>query len=63
MGLLSNIIKNVVNSVVGGKTSSGSGGTKTSGSSGTTGTTGSTAAAANGYYNPNKDYSAAILNA
>ena len=63
MGLLSNIIKNVVNSVVGGKTSSGSGGTKTSGSSGTTGTTGSSAAAANGYYNPNKDYSAAILNA
>ena len=72
MGLLSNIIKNVVNSVVGGKTSSGSSGTKTSGSfgsstsyrpSGSSGTTGSSAAASNGYYNPNKDYSAAIMEA
>lgn len=69
MGLLSNIIKNVVNSVVSGKTSSGSSGTKTSGLSGTyrpsgsAGTTGSSIAASNGYYNPNKDYSSAILNA
>ncbi len=69
MGLLTDvadIIKNVVNSAVGGKTSSGSGGTKTSGSSstsGTSGTKGTSAAASSGYYNPNKDYSAAILNA
>ncbi len=69
MGLLSSIIKNVVNTVVGGKTASGNGGTKTSGlsstyrPSGSSGTTGSSIAAANGYYNPNKDYSSAILNA
>lgn len=69
MGLLTDvadIIRNVVNSAVGGKTSSGSGGTKTSGSSstsGTSGTKGTSAAASSGYYNPNKDYSAAILNA
>ena len=69
MGLLTDvadIIRNVVNSAVGGKTSSGSGGTRTSGSSstsGTSGTKGTSAAASSGYYNPNKDYSAAILNA
>ena len=69
MALLSSIIKSVVNSVVGGKSSSGSSGAKTSSStsaarpSSSSGTTGSSIAAANGYYNPNKDYSSAILNA